>query len=393
MTIERVETLHDPNAGAATLTFVQIHDSSGAVGLGETYYTPKTVAAYVHEVIAPALIGTDALRDGTLWDREYVASARRGAGGTDMRALSAVDLAMWDLKGKLLGAPVYQLLGGAGEMPTRVYNTCAGSTYATGSVVGRGPHADKDDLWRALNDPGDLAAELLEQGFTGMKLWPFDQFADADGGRSITGRDLAAGRGILESIRSAVGDRIEIMLEGHGKWQLAPAIQILRAIEDLDVRWAEDMVLANDPSVLSRLHAASRVPVAASEYLMGRWEFRRMFEADGIGYVHLDPSWCGGISEARNILALASSYGVVASMHDCTGPINLLAGLHLAASHSIVGYQEVLRAFLNDVYPRMVELPFEVTDGRMSPPERPGLGASLTEEFLTSPTLVREATR
>ena len=118
-----------------------------------------------------------------------------------------------------------------------------------------------------------------------------------------------------------------------------------------------------------------------------------MFEADGIGYVHLDPSWCGGISEARNILALASSYGVVASMHDCTGPINLLAGLHLAASHSIVGYQEVLRAFLNDVYPRMVELPFEVTDGRMSPPERPGLGASLTEEFLTSPTLMRESTR
>lgn len=393
MTIERVETLHDPNAGASTLTFVQIYDSSGAIGLGETYYTPKTVAAYIHEVIAPALIGTDPLADGSYWDREYVASARRGAGGTDLRALSAIDLAMWDLKGKLLGAPVYQLLGGAGEVPTRVYNTCAGSTYATGSVVGRGPYSDKDDLWRALNAPGDLAVELLEQGFTGMKLWPFDQFADTDAGRSITGADLAKGRGVIEEIRSAVGSGIEIMLEGHGKWQLAPAIQILRSLEDLDVRWAEDMVLANDPSVLARLQRATTVPVAASEYLMGRWEFKRLFEADGVGYVHVDPSWCGGISEARNILSLASSYGVVASMHDCTGPINLLAGLHLAASNPIVGYQEVLRAFLSDVYPRMVDLAFEVVDGRMSPPEAPGLGGTLTAEFLAGPTVTRESTR
>lgn len=393
MTIERIETLHDPDAGAATLTFVQIHDSSGAVGLGETYYTPRAVAAYIHEVIAPALIGTDPLHDGTFWEREYVAAARRGVGGTDLRALSAIDLAMWDLRGKLLGVPVYQVLGGAGEVPTRVYNTCAGSTYATGSVVGRGPYADRDDLWRALNASGDLAVELMEQGFTGMKLWPFDQFADADSGRSITGADLAAGRRVLEDIRSAVGSGLEIMLEGHGKWQLAPAIQILRAIEDLDVRWAEDMVLAHDPSVLSRLQRASRVPVAASEYLMGRWEFKRLFEADGVGYVHVDPSWCGGISEARNILALASSYGVVASMHDCTGPMNLLAGLHLAAAHSIVGYQEVLRAFLNDVYPRMVDLEFEVVDGRMAPPQRPGLGAALTTDFLSSATVIRESTR
>jgi L-alanine-DL-glutamate epimerase-like enolase superfamily enzyme len=390
MTIERVETLYDASPGATTITFVRVHDSSGAVGLGETYYTPRTVAAYVHEVIAPALIGTDALRDGLLWTEQYEASARRGAGGTDMRALSAVDLALWDLKGKLLDAPVYQLLGGGQPDGVRAYNTCAGAVYATGNTVGRGPHADQDDLWRALNAPGELALELLEEGYSGMKLWPYDQFADRDRGRSIAGSELEHGRRIMEQIRHAAGSDIEIMLEGHGKWHLQPAIQILQSIDDLDIRWAEDMVLANDPTVLSRLNRASRIPVAASEYLVGRWEFRRALEVDGIGYLHLDPSWCGGISEGQQILALASTYGVVASMHDCTGPMNLLAGLHLAAANPIVGYQEVLRAFLSEVYPRMVDVQFRVESGRIAPPDLPGLGANLSDEYLASPELIRE---
>jgi L-alanine-DL-glutamate epimerase-like enolase superfamily enzyme len=390
MTIDRVETLYDSSPGATTLTFVRLYDSSGAVGLGETYYTPRTVAAYIHEVIAAALIGTDPLRDGMLWTEQYEASARRGAGGTDMRALSAIDLALWDLRGKLLGAPVYQMLGGGQPGGVRAYNTCAGAIYATGNTVGRGPHADHDDLWRALNAPGELALELLEEGYSGMKVWPYDQFADRDRGRSIAGPELAHGRRLMEQIRDAAGSDIEIMLEGHGKWLLQPAVQILRSIDDLDIRWAEDMVLANDPTVLSRLNSASRIPVAASEYLVGRWEFRRALEVDGIGYLHLDPSWCGGVSEGQRILALASAHGVVASMHDCTGPMNLLAGLHLAAANPIVGYQEVLRTFLSEVYPRMVDARFRVESGRIAPPDVPGLGASLSDEYLASPGLVRE---
>jgi len=391
MRIVSLETLYSPTGPTPALSFLRVHTDEGVVGLGETYYTPATVSAYVHEVLAPQLLGRDALSATALWDDLYAQGARRGAGGSDLRALSALDLALWDLKGKALGVPVHTLLGGAtGSGGVRVYNTCAGSTYSSGVTVGRGTWDSQDDLWMARNQPGELAVQLVEQGFVGMKLWPFDPYADEDRGARISPEGLRAGVGVIEQIRAAVGDRIEVMLEGHGLWQIPAASRILNAVADLDVTWAEDMVLAHDPSALARLSRTTPVPLAASEYLMGRWEYRQVLEAQSVAYLHLDPSWCGGISESQRILALASAFGVTSSMHDCTGPMNLLAGLHLSAAHDSVGYQEVLRAFLADVYPAMVDTEWDWADSRLEPPARPGLGAELTGEFLGRSDLVRQ---
>src|SRR5690606_9188898 len=109
-----------------------------------------------------------------------------------------------------------------------------------------------------------------------------------------------------------------------GQWQVASATRILRAVEEHDVTWAEDMILAHDPQALATLSRSTSVPLAASEYLMGRWQYRQVLETGGLGYLHLDPSWCGGITESRHVLSLASAFGVTACMHDCTGPVNLL---------------------------------------------------------------------
>jgi L-alanine-DL-glutamate epimerase-like enolase superfamily enzyme len=215
-----------------------------------------------------------------------------------------------------------------------------------------------------------------------MKLWPFDVAARIDRGARISDADLTAGVAILSRIRDAVGDGIEIMVEGHGLWQPTAAERILNAISHLDITWAEDMVLAHEPSALSRLASRTPVPLAASEYVGGRWAYRQLLEKQAIGFLHLDPSWCGGITEAQQILALSSAFGVTASMHDCTGPVNLLAGLHLARANSIVGYQEVLRAFLTDVYPTLVDTTWAIEDGRMRAPDLPGLGAQLTADFV-----------
>jgi len=391
MIIQCIETLSDPAGSIPALTFVRVHTSSGLIGLGETFYTPQTVHTYVHEILAPQLIGRAALGATGAWDDLYRQVARRGAGGTDIRALSAVDLALWDLKGKALGVPVHVLLGGTAQPAgPQVYNTCAGATYATGTTVGKGPSSQDDDLWRVLNDPGPLAAELLHAGYGGMKLWPFDAAALLNDGRTIDHQGLEAGVQVLASIREAVGPDIEIMLEGHGQWDVGAATRILRAVEQYDVLWAEDIVLAHDPRALKALSRSTSVPLAASEYLMGRWQYRQVLEAEAIGYLHLDPSWCGGITESRHVLSLASSFGVTACMHDCTGPVNLLAGLHLATVDVNVAYQEVLRAFLDEVYPHMVDTTWATSDGRLAAPERPGLGAELTEQYLSSPTLVRQ---
>jgi len=392
MKIIQIETITQiPDIPA--LSFVRIHTDEGVVGLGETYYTPESVAAYVHEVIAPVIIGRDPLTDGGIWDDLHERSARRGGGGTDMRALSAVDLALWDLRGQALGVPVHTLLGGS-EKPAgvTVYNTCAGTTYSSGSAVGKGTSSDGDDLWMALNAPGELATQLVEQGYTGMKVWPFDAYAAADHGRRIDPDDLRAGVKVIEQIRDAVGDQINVMMEGHGFWHVDPAARILNAVADLDIFWAEDMIVADDPETIGALARRTEVPLAVSEYQMGRWQYRRTLETGAVGWLQLDPSWCGGITESQRILALASSYGVVAGMHDCTGPMNLLAGLHLAHANGIVGYQETLRSFLGEVYPRLVDATFTVTDGRLAAPQRPGLGAALSSRLLDDPRVVRRST-
>ncbi|NJC72950.1 mandelate racemase/muconate lactonizing enzyme family protein [Planosporangium thailandense] len=393
MKISKVETIWCAAGASPALTFVRLHTDGGVVGLGETYYTPLSVASYVHEVLAPYVIGRDVLRDGSIWEELYAQSARRGAGGTDMRALSAVDLAVWDLRGKLLDVPVYVLLGG-NDKPSgvRMYNTCAGRTYAAAPAVGRGESAEHDDLWRWRHAPAELAAELRDEGFAGMKVWPFDEAAAEDQGRRISAGALRAGTAILEAIRGAVGGDLELMLEGHGQWQIEPAAQILRAVEPLSLQWAEDMILAHDPEALRTLAARTSVPIAASEYLMGRWQYRAVLSSQSISYLHLDPTWCGGITEAQRILALASSFGVVCSMHDCTGPMNLLAGLHLASANRIVGYQEVVRGFLSDLYPEMVDTTWLRRDGRMIVPDAPGLGGELSDRYLARPDLIRSVT-
>ena len=381
-----METLTHPNGPIPALAFVRLFTDDGAVGLGETFYTPHSVVAYVHEVIAPLILGKDVTAEGWDWDDVYGRSARRVPGGVDLRAQSAVDLAVWDLRGKVLGRPVSDLLGVAQPGGVRVYCTSAGLRYATATAVSRGYSDPGDDLWLAQNDPGALAASLLSEGFVGMKLWPFDAAAREDQGARISSAGLTSGVATLTKIRDAVGDSIEIMVEGHGLWQVPAAAKILGAIEHLDITWAEDMVLAHDPYALASLAARTSVPLAASEYIGGRWAYRQLLGSGGIGYLHLDPSWCGGISEAQKILAIASSFGVTASMHDCTGPMNLLAGLHLARANSIVGYQEVLRAFLNDVYPTVVDTEWILENGRLMAPARPGLGAELTPEFLKDAT-------
>jgi len=392
MKISKIETVSCPTGATPALSFVRVHTDEGVSGLGETYYTPESVAAYVHEVIAPHVLGLDPLANGSTWDNVYEQSARRGPGGTDMRALSAVDLALWDLRGKLLGVPVYVLLGGSDKPDgVRVYNTCAGSNYASATSVGTGRSQERDDLWRAINAPAELAAELRTQGFAGMKIWPFDAAAAEDQGRRIAPTALRAGIEVLEAIRAEVGDKLDLMIEGHGQWQLAAATTILRAIEPMNVRWAEDMILAHDPQTLTLLRQRTLVPLAVSEYLMGRWQYRQILQSGAVDYLHLDPSWCGGISESQRILSVASSFGVVCAMHDCTGPVNLLAGLHLAAANRIVGYQEVLRAFLNDVYPTMVDTQWTLEGGRLRAPNSPGLGAALSDEYLAREDLIVRA--
>lgn len=371
-----------------SLVFVRVHTDAGMVGCGETYYTPRAVSTYIHEFLAPLVMGMDATAPEALWDTAYRAAAKFGGKGLELRALSAVDIAVWDLVAQAAGMPLHNVLGGPVSSSVATYNTCAGPTYGRGWRPGYGDASDAgryDDLTGFLDRPAELARELIDEGFAGMKIWPFDQIAKERGGTVITRADLARGLEPFARIREAVGDAIEIMAEGHGFWSLAAATTIARGLEPYEPAWIEDLILADSPDALAELKRSTTIPVLASEYLMTRFEYAPMIRSGAVDHVMIDPTWCGGITEARRIIALADAARLPVTMHDCTGPFTLLAGVHLALSSTNVSYQEVVRGYLRIVYPEFVDDPIELVAGRILPPARPGIGTELRPDVLDRP--------
>ncbi len=366
------------------LIVVRIHTDTGLVGVSDTFYTGDAVRGFIHETAAAYLLGKDPRSIERHWETLYARTvARWGGTGMELRAISALDAALWDILGQSLGAPVYQLLGGLARDRIRTYNTCGGPLYGgrghSPTGPGKGP---LEDLWAQLNEPEVLAQELLDEGITAMKIWPFDRFALAGDGRSISATDLETGLEPFRRIRDALGDRIEIMLEGHGYWDLPTAKRIARAVEPFRPAWLEDMVLAHDVDAIAELKASTSTPVIASEMLVTRYQYRQLLERRAADIVMVDPTWAGGITESRKICVLAEAFGLPIAMHDCTGPFTLLAGLHLALSAPNAIYQEHVRAYVRGWFGELVDTSVEIVDGHILPPRGAGIGAGLRAEVL-----------
>jgi L-alanine-DL-glutamate epimerase-like enolase superfamily enzyme len=380
--LERIETIRlesQPN-----IVWVEVTDEDGVTGLGETYYVPGAVEAVLHDLIAPLVLGMGAERIEEVWQTIFACVNFHGWAGAESRALSALDIALWDLLGKRTGLSVATLLGGRVRESIRAYNTC----------VDAGPHLDMQG-W--LERPGELAEELLEAGFTGMKVWPWDRFApqiaapvvtgpagwSAMGpvGHDLTPDRLAEGLSCVEAIRDRVGPRLDVMVEAHARWDLNAALAICRALEPLGVAWIEDALQPTSAADLARLARETRVPQAVSERLIGKWAYRDALEASAAQLVMVDVVWTGGLTEARKIADLADAYHLPVVPHDCTGPVCLAASLQLCAHATNAKVMEVVRGFLDGWYPEVVDHPPRVVEGVAAIPDRPGLGLSLLPDL------------
>ena len=391
MKISRIDTLRleeFPN-----LLFVSVHTDEGLVGLGETFFGAQAVEAYVHETAAPYLLGKDPL------EIERHASALRGylgfaSTGVELRGSSAIDIALWDLLGQASGQPLYQLLGGASRDSVPIYNTCAGYRYVRerpiqavenwglGDSEPEGPH---EDLEAFLTDAGRLAEDLLAQGITGMKIWPFDPYAEASNGTAISEDELDRGLEPFRKIRSAVGSAMDVMVEFHSLWDVPTAQRILRALEEFNPYWYEDPVRPDSPGALAQVARSTRVPIAAGETVAGRRAFRELLDREAVQVVIVDLSWSGGISEARKIGTLAETYGIPVTPHDCTGPVVLTASTHLSLHLPNAPLQETVRAYYTGWYRTLVTALPAIENGRIRPPDGPGLGTSLLPELPERP--------
>lgn len=381
MKLTRIETIH--LAEHTTLLFVRLHTDEGLIGYGETKYAPEALRGFIHDYAAPLLLGKDPLAIDRHWRTIYENGIRCGVLGVEMRALSAIDVALWDIFGQTTGLPIYQLLGGASHDRMPVYNTCAGPVYARtlDRAAGSGANGAYEDLAAFMARADELAEDLLSEGIKAMKIWPFDPFAIETKGQRISLENLNIGLEPFRKIRKAVGTRMEIMVEGHGHWALPAAKRIAASVEEFTPLWLEDMMRPDNLEALMELRRSTRTPLLASEMLQTRYGYRPMFEAGVADIVMVDPAWCGGISEARKIGHMAETYNLPVTFHDCAGPINLFAGLHLAINAPNAMYQETVRAFIRTFYPDLVTNNIDIRDGYAEVPIGPGLGTALLPDI------------
>jgi L-alanine-DL-glutamate epimerase-like enolase superfamily enzyme len=387
--IETIQSKTFPNC-----IWLHVHTDEGLVGLGETTFGADAVAAFVHESVAPYLLGSDPLEIDRHNKHLMMSYCGFSSHGTEMRAASAVDIALWDIFGQVTDQPIYQLLGGASRDRILAYNTCAGYRYfrnrpnrKRSDAWGIEPSADAppgpyEDLVAFQERAGELAQDLLSEGYTAMKIWPFDQFAFASGGNHVTLDELKRGLRPFEQIREAVGDRMDIMLEMHSLWSLPPALRIAAAVEPLKPFWYEDPIRMNNFDALAEFASRTSIPVTASETLATRWVFRDLMAKHAARYIMFDIGWVGGISEAKKIASMAEAHHLPVAPHDCTGPVVWTAACQLTMNLTNAAFQECVRAYFTGWFREIVtELP-TVKDGYVTSTKGAGLGTRLSPQFL-----------
>ena len=395
MKITAVETLRTEEF--ANVLWVRIHTDTGVIGLGETFYGAGAVAAHIHDTLAGRLLGRNPLQIEAI-NRDLVnLPMAQSSTGAEYRAASAIDIALWDLFGKVCGQPVHQMLGGACFDKIRVYNTCAGYQYVRshnikpvsgswGLGAAAGPYEDLDGF---MNRADALAENLLENGIGAMKIWPFDPAAQENNGLYISAAQMKKAIEPFEKIRRTVGDRMEIMVEFHSLWNLPTAKMIAKALEPYAPTWYEDPIRMNSVAALAEYARSTNVWVCASETLGSRYPFKDLLEAGATHVAMVDLCWTGGLTEGRKIAALADTWHRPFAPHDCTGPVGFAAAVHASFSQPNTLIQESVRAFYTGWYKELVTVVPRIENGYVYPMEGPGLGVDLLPAVFDRADLTR----
>lgn len=364
MRVTKIETLQLPEL--ARYLWVRIHADDGPIGLGETYIHAEAARAMIEKVYAPEfLLGKDPLQIEAHWRAMFERSSYAGWAGAEMRAISAIDIALWDLLGQHARQPIYQLLGGECRPRLKIYNTC-------------GP----GERFNFHENPIELAQDLLDCGIRAMKIYPFDRFAPESAGQLITLQQLETAITPIRRIRQHFGNAIEIALEFHGHWNLPSAQRIAQALEPYQPLWLEDLMNPDDLDAYEILARQTAIPLIMSERLMTRFQFLPVLQRGLAQIANPDVEWCGGISEAKKIATLAETFHVPVAFHNYGGPILNFASAHVAASLPNFMILETGRDLLKRWSEEFLTEPIRISDGSMSLPEGPGLGTALSPALL-----------
>lgn len=347
--------------------FVKVLTDEGLYGVGEATLEMRelTVAQAVQE-LERQLVGKDPRAIEAFWHQAYRDAYWRG-GPVLMSALAGVEMALWDIKGKALGVPVYELLGG----PVRQEVDC----YANGWFAGA----------KTAEEFAAKARQAVEMGFRALKWDPFGSAY-----MNLSREEFARAIECVEAVADAVRGRADLLIEGHGRFNIPTAVRFGRALERLEPLWFEEPVPPDNWDALAEVKRRIRIPVAAGERMYSRWDYRSFLAKGCADFVQPDVSHAGGIMEMKKIAAMAECYYLPFCPHNPSGPVANAATLQLAAC---IPNFYLLETMASDV-PYRTEICTEKVqfhNGKMAIPSSPGLGIDLCEEaILAHPYQPRE---
>ncbi len=353
--------------------FVEVRTDQGITGWGEITTTTKTANRAVAGIIRQLndlLIGEDPARIEHIWNKVFRSFTYMGTRGAASHVVSGIDIALWDIRGKALGLPIYELLGGKIRDDILLYT---------------------HPLRRLLDNDETLVKEIraiVDSGHTALKFDPFPHEPGESknnddylgGGMSKLGEKYAAQ--MSARIREVAGPDIEILIDAHGRFNVPTAIRLCRSLEDAaQIDWFEEPVPVESYSALQQVRERVKCAITVGERLHTRWEFAPILEKRLADYIMPDVTWAGGISELKKISTMAEAYYVPVSPHDASGPINVMAGAQVMMTVPNFYRLETSRYDLSK-YNDFLEVPLDNSGGRLKVPALPGLGLTMNMDYM-----------
>lgn len=338
---------------------VRVHTDEGITGIGEVDSAPLAVRGMIlgpfsHTTssgLKHLLIGEDPFETEYIWHKMYRANIYAGRFGIGFHAMSGIDLALWDIKGKKLGMPVWKLLGGGFRKSIRCYaSVLFGNTPA---------------------ETAEIARRIAGQGFTAAKF-----------GWGPMGQDQKTDIALVAQARQGLGSEIDLMVDAGLPWDAKTAIQRAQAFSEHNIFWLEEPLSPDDYEGYRKLSQATSIRIAAGEEESGRNTFRRLIEEGGVDVVQVDLTRCGGFTEAMKIATLAADHGLPVANHGFTTYINVCAALHWLNSIPNALIAEFVTQENTTLRESLTRQKFRATNGYLEIPQEPGLGIDLDEEAL-----------
>lgn len=358
-----------PHFGGRYFVFLKLVTEDGIEGLGEVYaatFRPHTIARMIEDVCERHVIGADPFAIERLWRDVYGRGYSARPELSLLGVLSGIEMACWDIVGKAVERPVYELLGG------RVHDRLRSYTYLYPE------EGDRTDVYMDPELAAERAAAYVELGFTAVKFDPSGAYTTFDP-RQPDLESLDRSEAIVRAIREAVGSRCDLLFGTHGQFTPSGAIRLARRIERYDPLWFEEPTPPELPEAMARVARATSIPIATGERLTTKYEFARVLETGAASILQMNLGRVGGILEAKKIAGMAEAHYAQIAPHLYCGPVVGAANIQVATCSPNFLVLEGIGTW-GGFHAEILKRPIEWHEGYVSPPTGPGLGVELDED-------------